>query len=120
MRYVAAHSSTLIELHFVDDCSLSAMARNDLIADLRKNGRQVLADRVARECADCVFLGIQDGRDTWSRWIILPNGDMLLWHYQGWSALGYPPMLTHTWDYYGWKGVGLVVHPGGRSHIRRE
>jgi hypothetical protein len=123
-RYITAHKSAHVELRFVSDRSLSVKARTDLIADLRNNGKPSVAGRVAGECASCVFLEIQDGPDTWpwwlgflnggwSRWIIFPNGDMLLWHYQGWNALGYPPTLTRSWDYYGWKSVGLVVRPNG-------
>jgi len=123
-RYITAHKSAHVELRFVNDRSLSVKARTDLIADLRNNGKPSLADRVARECASCVFLEIQDGPDTWpwwlgflnggwSRWIVFPNGDMLLWHYQGWDALGYPALLTRSWDYYGWKGVAIMVRPNG-------
>jgi hypothetical protein len=112
-RYVTAHSSARVELRFVDDRSLSVRARDSLLEDLRKNAKRGLADRVARECGACIFLEIEDGPDIWSRWIEFPNGDMLLWHFKGRSALGYPTSTPRSWDYYGWKAVAILVRPNG-------
>jgi len=83
------------------------------LEDLRKHGKRGLADRVAVECGACMLLEIEDNPGAWSQWINFPDGDMLLWDYQGKAALGYSATMRRSWDYYGWKGVALIVHPNG-------
>ncbi|MGA2143922.1 MAG: hypothetical protein ABSH49_03045 [Bryobacteraceae bacterium] len=112
-RYLAAHRSAHVELRFVNDRSLSVRARDSLLEDLRKNDKRSVAERVAAERGGSMLLEIEDDPGSWSRWISFTNGDMLLWHFQGKKALGYPTTTRRTWDYYGWKGVALLVRPDG-------
>jgi hypothetical protein len=112
-RYLSTHKSAQIELRFVDDRSLSGKAAKDMIDELRKNGKPSQAGRVGQEYKTCVFVEIEDGPRNWSRWVILSNSDMLLWHFQGPSALGYPTRGRRMWDSSGWKGIGLTVRPDG-------
>jgi hypothetical protein len=45
--------------------------------------------------------------------VVLPNRDVLLWHFKGNSVLGFHGEALDSWDYYGWRSTGATVRPDG-------
>ena len=76
--YRASHPGQIMYIRFVHDRSFSEKAMQNFAADMKKLGKQSLADEVAnvQDKAALVFL------DYGSDWIILPDKRMILWrHY---------------------------------------
>jgi len=59
-----------------------------------------------------VFLEANES-GIWSRWIVFPNRETLLWHFKSDSALGFKAADMKLWDYFGWKGAGILVNAEG-------
>jgi hypothetical protein len=77
-QYLADHPEQDLYIRFVHDRSFSAKAMDNFAADMKKLGRESLANEVAsvQDKAALVFL------DYGSDWIILPDKRMILWrHY---------------------------------------
>jgi hypothetical protein len=117
--YIAAHPRSKVELHYVNGRSLSLKAERDLAQDLRQHGKDELASRVSNQAAQCAFLEIQTipGTDTttacWSRAVVFPNKELLIWHFQCDSVMLFSSGQFSTWDYYGWRSTGALVEPDG-------
>ena len=112
-RYLAAHPEANAELRYVDGRSLSMKAQASLMKDLQEHGKPELADRIAHQGAESAFLEIDSGSRCWSRVIILPSKEMIIWHFQCDSVLGFPARDFETWDFYGWRSVGALVKEDG-------
>ena len=77
-RYPADHPEQDLYIRFVHDRSFSAKAMQNFAADMKKLGKESLANEVAtvQDKAALVFL------DYGGDWIILPDRRMVLWrHY---------------------------------------
>jgi hypothetical protein len=112
-EYMTAHPDATAELRYVDGRSLSMKAQASLIQDMRDHGRPELADAVAHHGAESAFLEINGGNQCWSRVIVLPSREVIIWHFKCDSVLGFPARDFKTWDYYGWRSVGAVVKEDG-------
>jgi hypothetical protein len=113
MRYMAAYPEATAELRYVDGRSLSMKAQASLIKDLQEHGKPELAAMVAHQGAESAFLEINAGSQCWSRMIVLPSREVLIWHFKCDSVLGFPARDFETWDYYGWRSVGALVKEDG-------
>jgi len=111
--YMKDHHDTIFELRYVVDRSLSSKAQASLEEDLRKHGNGELADVISEHARDSAFLEIDCGSGCWSRAVVLPNRNVLLWHFKGDSVLGYSERELNSWEYYGWRSTGVVVTPDG-------
>ncbi|MGA2484288.1 MAG: hypothetical protein ABSF92_14365 [Candidatus Acidiferrales bacterium] len=77
-RYLADHPEQNMYIRFVHDRSFSVKAMQNFAADMKKLGKEPLANEVAtvQDKAALVFL------DYGSDWVILPDKRMILWkHY---------------------------------------
>jgi len=110
--YVRQHPGVSVEIRYVQDRSLSIKPLQSLAEDLKKNGKSELAERVVREKDAIVFLEV-DESGKWSRWIVFPNREMLLWHFKSDSALGFKSADMKLWDYLHWNGAGILVSGEG-------
>ena len=72
--------------------------------------QSLLAERVIREKDTIVFLEANES-GNWSRWIVFPDRETLLWHFKSDSAVGFK--ATDMKDYFGWKGAGILVSAEG-------
>lgn len=112
-QYLVRHPGTQAEIRFVIDRSLSKRASGKLLEDLRKHGKNELTGRIEKEALESVFLEVSDEKHNWSRWVIFPNGDMLLWHFKGDSVLDFPATKFMSWEYYNWKSAGALIRADG-------
>jgi hypothetical protein len=114
-RYLTDHLEQLMYIRFVHDRSLSAKAMQNFAADMKKLGRESLADEVAsvQDRAALVFL------DYGSDWIILPDKRMILWrHYLPasflkWSAKDFKIKRCADYNANNGGSVGAVVSAEG-------
>jgi hypothetical protein len=115
--YLNAHPGARIEIRFVNGRSLSPKATTNLMKDLRDHGKAPLADRVGREADEIAFLEIQSDSGNWARALVFPNREVLLWHFQGKSVLGFNDTQFVTWDFYGWRSAGALISPDGTIEL---
>src|SRR5271157_1440031 len=111
--YSREHPEAVFELRYVADRSLSTKAESSLEKDLREHGKGALADVVSQNAQASAFLEVNGGSGCWSRLVVLPNRDVLLWHFQCDKVLGFQSEIFESWDYYGWRSVGATVKPDG-------
>jgi hypothetical protein len=112
-QYLEHHPGAEAQIRFVVDRSLSKRATCKLLEDLRKHDKDALAKRIEKETGESVFVEVSEEKHNWSRWVIFPNGDMLLWHFQGDSALDFPATKFVSWEYYSWRSTGALIRPDG-------
>lgn len=112
-NYLRTRPETTIELRYVDDRSLSPRAQTSLTEDLRKHGKTELANAVSQNAANSAFIEVNASPGCWTRAVVFPTKEVLLWHFQCDTVLGFPATDFDTWDYYGWKSTGLLVKPDG-------
>jgi hypothetical protein len=110
--YVRQRPGVSVEIRYVQDRSLSVEPLHSLAEDLKKNGKSELAERVVREKDASVFLEVNES-GNWSRWIVFPDREMLLWHFKSDNALGFKSVDMKLWDYYSWNGAGILVSAEG-------
>jgi hypothetical protein len=112
-NYLQGHQDATIELRYVDGRSLSPKAEASLTEDLRTHNKPELADLVSKQGADSAFLEVNAGSGCWSRAIVFPSKEVLLWHFKCDSTLGFPAKDFDSWDYYGWRSTGTLVRADG-------
>jgi hypothetical protein len=112
-KYLEIHPETTLELRYVDGRSLSPKAEASLSEDLRKHGKSDLANGVSQQGRDVAFAEIDSGSGCWSRVIVFPTKEVLIWHFKCDSVLGFPAKNFDTWDYYGWRSSGALVRQDG-------
>jgi hypothetical protein len=112
-NYLQTHSEAIVELRYVDGRSLSPKAEASLTEDLRKHGKTELANVVSQRAATSAFIEVDAGSGCWSRAIVFPTKEVLLWHFKCDSALGFAAKNFDTWDYYDWRSTGALVKPDG-------
>jgi hypothetical protein len=122
-QFLVAHPDATLEIRFVEDRSLSRFAERRLTEDLTKIGKADAAERVSASADQAVFVEMYapspgaastDGADKhWSRWIVLPNRDMVLWEYQGETVGIWSDKDFQSSECYGWKCVGSIIPESG-------
>lgn len=112
-KYLSEHPNTSVELRYVNGQSLSPKALESLIVDLGKHGKLQLADKVSAQAPQSAFLEIDSGFGGWSRAVVLPSQEVLLWHFRGSSVLGFSAEEFESWDYNGWRSTATLVTPNG-------
>ena len=112
-EFMKRDPTTVVELRYVNDRSLSRRAQADLVREMKGCGEIELADRLVREGDKSAFLIIHGPADTRSMWVVFPNREMLLWRFKGASVLHWqaPPFITC--GYNGWPSAGGVIEPDG-------
>jgi hypothetical protein len=112
-KYMAERAQATVELRYVNGRSLSPKAFATLREDLQKHDRAVLVDAVSQHAMESAFVEINDGSGCWSRSIVLPTREVLVWHFQCDSVLGFAATKFTTWDCYGWRCVGALIGQDG-------
>ena len=112
-QFLIDEPQSRIEVKYVNGRSLSTQACNELAKDLRSHGKPDLAQIVERDAAKSAFLDITEGNGRWSRALVLPNRDLVLWLFQGHSVLGFPETRFKAWDRFGVQGAGTLIGPDG-------
>jgi hypothetical protein len=110
-KYLEDHPEARIELRYVNGRSLSLIALANLTEDLQKHSKTELAEAVSRQGAESAFLEIYAGACCWSRAIVLPSREVILWHFKGDSTLGFAAKDFDNWDYIGsgWRSAGTLI-----------
>lgn len=113
-KYMEDHQNAKIELRYVNGRSLSLKALKDLTEDLRTHGKAELANLVSQYAAESAFIETNFGTNSfsmgcWSRAIVLPSREVLLWHFNCDSVLGFPAKDFNVWDFYGWRSTGTLI-----------
>lgn len=112
-NYLRTRPEITIELRYVDDRSLSPKAQTSLTEDLQKHGKTELANAVSQNAANSAFIEVNASPGCWARAVVFPTKEVLLWHFQCDTVLGFPATDFDTWDYYGWKSTGTLVKSDG-------
>ena len=110
-QFLVTHPDAIYEIRFVEDRSFSHYAEQRLVEDLKSLGKVDLGRRVSASGADVVFLEVKN--KEWSRWVVFPNGEMLLWQYQGVTVGNWGDKDFQFSECYGWKCVGAIISPNG-------
>jgi hypothetical protein len=113
-KYMEDHPDATFELRYVNDRSLSPQAEKDFAEDMRKHNKATLADAASRHPTEDAFLEIESGQDCWSRAIVLPTKEVLLWHFKCDSVLGFAAKDLDVWDYYDWRSAGAIIGVDGK------
>lgn len=110
-QFLIAHPEAKVEIRFVEDRSLSRHAEQKLSEDLGAMGKGSAVRRISASVSEVVFLELKD--EEWSRWVLFPNGEMLLWEYQGGTVGNWSDKDFQSATCYGWKCVGAIISPNG-------
>jgi len=109
--YLQDKPNARIEMRYVNGQSLSTKASRYLLEDLRSHGKSDLAQTVEQETTKSAFIEVNDGTGCWSRALVFPNRDVLLWHFKCDSVLGFSASRFSVWDFYGWRSTATVIEP---------
>jgi len=114
-EFMNRHPDQEVELRYSRERSLARKAAlSDLGKELRGHQKNEVADRLTRESDKCALLHIGDPAGHSSTWVVFPNREMLLWQFDGDSALKWKanqldgwgcPVLTRC--------TGVVIQPNG-------
>lgn len=93
-----------VEINMVDDVSLTSSARNELVGEMKKHRPFLLAE-ISDLLTDSALVTILEGKGQYSRWIVLPDQRMLLWHAEGlpilkWNKDKLPVSWKNSFDTY--------------------
>lgn len=100
-----------VEMRYVNGRSISPKAAKTLSEDMQGHDREAVLNALSQRWAENAFLEIEDRPGCWSRAVVLPSRDTLLWEFRCESPLGLPSAHFKTWDCYGWKCVGILIDP---------
>lgn len=79
-----------------------SLSRKELMSRLNKelseHHKNRLADRVLAESDKCALLQVEGPAGRWSKWIVFPNREMLLWEFHGDSALKWKAAELDSWE----------------------
>lgn len=110
-EFLIAHPDAKVEIRFVEDRSLSRHAAHKLFEDLTSMGKGKEARRASASAMDEVFLELESEHS--SRWLVFPNGEMMLWEYQGGAVGNWSDKDFQHSNCYGWKCVGAIISANG-------
>ena len=121
-KVIAEHRETEFEIRFVEDRSLSLKARESFLEDLQVFGANALSAEILNRLDDFIFLEVNEkSRQSWSRWLILPDGRTILWQINGEHALNWKPTDFDTRTLYNtkdWFQTKAVILPNGQIESR--
>jgi len=87
---------------------------SDLGKELREHQKNQLADRLIAEYDRCALLQVEGSAGRWSRWVVFPNREMLLWKFEGDSALKWKAAQLDGWECDAlMRCTGVVIQPNG-------
>ena len=114
MAWLLAHPNARAKINMVVDKSVSAKVRMGLDGDFQSHGKSELAAKVAAHADESVFLTIAEAERVYSRWVVLPDGSMVLWHARGPQVLKWAAAeLGKGWDFAGHTAYGVEISPAG-------
>ncbi|MBS7255336.1 hypothetical protein [Flavobacterium branchiicola] len=90
-KYTLSCDTCLGEIHWVKSKSLSLEAQNNFKEDLEENG--IDKNKYDGQYKDAIFYELTehtDSRKSFSRWIFLKNGTLILWQLQGDYLMNFP------------------------------
>ena len=123
-RFIATHPDAQIQIRFVEDRSLSPKALQNITSDLNELGKTNVLKKISDAKDQVVFIELNDRKrapepkiyvppNTWSRWIVLPNREMVLWEFKGEKVGNWSEKDFKIGDCSGWKCTGAVISDGG-------
>ncbi len=121
-QFLKDHPMTTAEVRFVEDRSLSRYAQTLLTQDLAEGGKEGIARVIAASAGKAVFVevtsppisgAVYSSPET-SRWIVLPNRQMVLWRYEGETVANWSDGDLDIFDCNGSKCVGAMISEDGR------
>ena len=113
-KYIDGNADVNVEMRYVNGRSISPKAIENFREHMKERGREEILQAVSEHLGESIFLEVEDQPRCWSRIIVLPNGDTILWQFQGNSPLQFPAAGFKTWDCYGWRCVGALIGPEGK------
>ncbi|MHC4284482.1 MAG: hypothetical protein ACYSWZ_16145 [Planctomycetota bacterium] len=112
-KYVKEHPEVTVEIRFVEDCSMSKKAGKSLLDDMEGNNKVSLANKIKPLLKDSCFLEIDEGQGRFSRWVVLPDRRMVLWHYMGDKVVKWNSSQFDTWNDYGFSIACTIISATG-------
>jgi hypothetical protein len=112
-KYVKEHPEVTVEIRFVEDCSMSKEAGKSLLDDMEGNNKVSLANKIKPLLKDSCFLEIDEGQGRFSRWVVLPDRRMVLWHFQGDKVVKWSSSQFDTWDRHGFSSACAIISATG-------
>lgn len=122
-RFIATHPDAQIQIRFVEDRSLSPKALQNIIQDLADLGKTNILQKISDAKDQVVFIELNDRRripvsqelsiSSWSRWIVMPNREMVLWQFKSDKVGNWSENDFKTMDCYGWKCAGAIISDDG-------
>lgn len=89
---------------------MSPKAEKKFAEDMRKHNKAELSDAASRQPTEDAFLEVSEP-GCWSRAIVLPTKEVLLWHLTCDLVLGFAAKDLDVWDYYSWRSTGAIIGP---------
>ena len=82
-EYVKNNPEAKVEIRFVKDRSIGERAAESFAEDMKKHGRTDLLQKMNNLLKDSAFIEVTENNGDYSRWIVLPDKRMVLWHFRG-------------------------------------
>jgi hypothetical protein len=119
-KYLSEHPDTTTEIRFVTDRSMSPKAVGYFVKTLKGLKADGLAARVQDQLSESVFVEVSE-HGGWSRWVVLPNGKMILFDFQGDKVLKWrlEDFVTQIrYDTKDWHMSKAVISPAGEIETK--
>ena len=81
-NYIEGSPQVKAEMRYVNGSSISPKAAKALSEDMQGHDREAILKALSPHWAQSAFLEIEDRPGCWSRAVVLPNRDVLLWQLQ--------------------------------------
>lgn len=105
------------EIRFVEDRSLSKKAHEGFLEDLGVFGPNAVSEEILNGLERAVFVQVSEKFPSrWSRWLILPNKNAVLWQIRGESVFKWKPSDFDTRNLYDtndWYQTKAIIAPDG-------
>lgn len=108
-KYAEMHNGIALRLDFVKTESLSDYAIKNLTKQLELSGHENTLPDFNNAISVVTF-----DEDTWHYWVILENGDSLLWYFKGNKVLGLDMNIIKTVDIYSYPTSFQIFTPEGK------
>ena len=99
-----------VEIAFANDRSFTQRAENFFTNDTKTFIQQ---NNLQEKLSQAVLIKVTEGKGKFSRWIILPDGRVILWHYKGSGTLNFKDQQLGITAGSGLKVVGKFVNEQG-------
>jgi hypothetical protein len=111
--WLKAHPLAKIEINMLDGVSVTSKLKSDLLPDLKKNKPDIL-QTISSQLDQSLYLTVLEDSNNYSRWILLPDKTMLLWHGTGKNVLKWKADdFKNKWEIFGQTGYGAFVKANG-------